>query len=63
MVEEEEDNVDDDLREVGNDSDDDGNNDLFIIPLASKFPNFRVEVYDRWGTRVYNYSNNNLINR
>ncbi len=38
---------------------DDGNNDEFIIPLVSKFPNFRLEVYDRWGTRVFDYSNNN----
>ncbi len=35
----------------------DGNNDLFIIPLVSKFPDFRLEVYDRWGTRLYNYEN------
>jgi len=36
----------------------DGLNDTFIIPFLTQFPNFRVEVYDRWGTRVYDYSNN-----
>ena len=38
---------------------DDGENDTFIIPLLTRFPDFRIEIYDRWGTRVYNYSNNN----
>ncbi len=36
----------------------DGDNDTFIIPLLTRYLNFRMEIYDRWGTRVYNYKNN-----
>ena len=36
----------------------DGDNDTFIIPLLTRYPNFRLEIYDRWGTRVYDYKNN-----
>jgi len=36
----------------------DGDNDTFIIPLLTRYLNFRIEIYDRWGTRVYNYKNN-----
>ncbi|MDY7395984.1 gliding motility-associated C-terminal domain-containing protein, partial [Aureibaculum sp. 2210JD6-5] len=35
----------------------DGDNDYFIVPLLSKYPNFRIEIYDRWGAKVYDYSN------
>ena len=37
---------------------DDGVNDTFIIPLLTGYPDFRIEIYDRWGNRVYNYENN-----
>ena len=35
----------------------DGDNDYFIVPLLSGYPNFRIEIYDRWGNIVYDYSN------
>ena len=41
----------------------DGDNDYFIIPLLSKYPDYRVEVFDRWGAKVYDYSNNGRANR
>ena len=37
---------------------DDGHNDTFIIPLLYSYPDFSIEIFDRWGSRVYNYSNN-----
>ena len=37
---------------------DDGNDDTFIIPLLTGYPDFRLEIYDRWGNRVHNYENN-----
>jgi gliding motility-associated-like protein len=36
----------------------DGVNDTLIIPALAQFPNFRMEVYDRWGNAVYEYDNN-----
>ncbi len=36
----------------------DGNNDTFIIPGLDQSPNFKMEVFDRWGNSVYKYSNN-----
>ena len=36
----------------------DGDNDLFVIPALSLFSNFTIEIYDRWGNIVYDYSNN-----
>ena len=36
----------------------DGVNDTFVIPALSGFPNFRLEIYDRWGNIVYEYDNN-----
>uniref|UniRef100_UPI000E4AB1E4 DUF7507 domain-containing protein n=1 Tax=Aureibaculum luteum TaxID=1548456 RepID=UPI000E4AB1E4 len=35
----------------------DGDNDYFIVPLLSRYPNFRIEIFDRWGAKVYDYSN------
>ncbi|MCK0132658.1 gliding motility-associated C-terminal domain-containing protein, partial [Flavobacteriaceae bacterium F08102] len=35
----------------------DGDNDTFIIPLLSKYPNFSLEIFDRWGQKVHEYSN------
>ena len=36
----------------------DGVNDTFVIPALSGFPNFKLEIYDRWGNIVYKYNNN-----
>uniref|UniRef100_UPI000B4BF9A3 cadherin-like domain-containing protein n=1 Tax=Polaribacter haliotis TaxID=1888915 RepID=UPI000B4BF9A3 len=36
---------------------DDGVNDTFVIPALSKYPNFKLEIYNRWGNQVYDYSN------
>ena len=36
----------------------DGDNDTFIIPLLSKYPNFNLEIFDRWGQKVHEYRNN-----
>jgi len=41
---------------------DDGDNDTFIIPLLTQYPDFRIEIYDRWGTKVYDYRNNGRQN-
>ena len=34
-----------------------------MIPLLSKFPDYRIEIYDRWGAKVYDYSNNGRSTR
>jgi len=36
----------------------DGKNDTLVIPALSQFPDFRIEFYDRWGNKVYQYSRN-----
>ncbi|WP_435416492.1 gliding motility-associated C-terminal domain-containing protein, partial [Polaribacter aestuariivivens] len=36
---------------------DDGVNDTFVIPALSKYPNFKLEIYNRWGNQVYDYEN------
>jgi len=33
-------------------------NDTLVIPALAQFDNFEMEVYDRWGNIVYEYSNN-----
>ncbi|TXD46292.1 tandem-95 repeat protein, partial [Polaribacter sp. IC073] len=35
----------------------DGTNDTFVIPALSKYPNFKLEIFNRWGNQVYDYSN------
>lgn len=36
----------------------DGINDTFeVLGLASKYPNFTMQIYSRWGSLVYKYSN------
>jgi gliding motility-associated-like protein len=40
----------------------DGTNDTFVIPALSQYPNFKLEIFNRWGTTVYNYSNNGKTN-
>ncbi|MCF6347986.1 MAG: gliding motility-associated C-terminal domain-containing protein, partial [Flavobacteriaceae bacterium] len=39
--------------------DGDGVNEELVIPALAQFPNFTMEVYDRWGNIVYEYNNNN----
>ena len=36
----------------------DGLSDVFRIAGLEDFPNFKLQIMDRWGSRVYNYSNN-----
>ncbi|MDY7395986.1 gliding motility-associated C-terminal domain-containing protein [Aureibaculum sp. 2210JD6-5] len=36
----------------------DGLNDTLIIPALAQYDNFEMEVYDRWGNLVYEYSRN-----
>ncbi|WP_348668675.1 gliding motility-associated C-terminal domain-containing protein, partial [uncultured Polaribacter sp.] len=36
----------------------DGTNDTFVIPELSKYPNFKLEIFNRWGNEVYYYNNN-----
>jgi gliding motility-associated-like protein len=41
--------------------DGDGKNDYFLVDNINRFPNNKVEIYNRWGTRVFetsNYDNN-----
>jgi gliding motility-associated-like protein len=40
----------------------DGVNDVFFIPGLVQSPNFKMEVFDRWGNSVYKYSNNGNLN-
>ena len=37
---------------------DDGTNDTFEIPALLKYPNFKIEIFNRWGNKVHDYSNN-----
>ncbi|WP_082711042.1 gliding motility-associated C-terminal domain-containing protein [Myroides odoratus] len=37
--------------------DNDGKNDYFIIENINKYPNNRVEIYNRWGVKVYETTN------
>lgn len=36
---------------------DDGKSDVFQIAGMSDFPNFKLVIFDRWGSEVYNYNN------
>ena len=36
----------------------DGDNDILIIPMLRNYPNFSMEIFNRWGNRVWSYSNN-----
>jgi gliding motility-associated-like protein len=39
--------------------DGDGINDTYeILGITSKYPNFKIQVYNRWGTLVYEYQHN-----
>jgi gliding motility-associated-like protein len=37
---------------------DDGRSDVFEIDGLVDFPNFKLEIFDRWGSELYTYSNN-----
>ena len=34
----------------------DGVNDTLVVPALSEYPNFKMEIYDRWGGKVWEYS-------
>jgi len=36
----------------------DGVNDIFIIPILFNYLDFEIEIFNRWGTKVYYYNNN-----
>jgi gliding motility-associated-like protein len=39
----------------------DGFNDTWVIPALAQYPNFTLEVYDRWGNIVYEYKNEGSV--
>ncbi|MEN8123808.1 MAG: gliding motility-associated C-terminal domain-containing protein, partial [Bacteroidota bacterium] len=39
----------------------DGKNDTFIVTGLAQYPNFTMEVFDRWGNSVYRYENNGSL--
>jgi gliding motility-associated-like protein len=36
----------------------DGVNDVFIVPILFNYLDFEIEIFNRWGTKVYYYNNN-----
>jgi gliding motility-associated-like protein len=40
----------------------DGMSDVFEISGIEDFPEFKIQIYDRWGSEVYNYNNNGNTN-
>jgi gliding motility-associated-like protein len=40
----------------------DGKSDTFKILGLENYPNFKLQIIDRWGTEVYNYNNNGSLN-
>ncbi|WP_299163272.1 gliding motility-associated C-terminal domain-containing protein, partial [uncultured Tenacibaculum sp.] len=40
----------------------DGKNDTFVIPGLVNYLNFNISVYNRWGNKVYNYTNTGTKN-
>jgi gliding motility-associated-like protein len=40
----------------------DGINDTFLVQQLADFLDFKLEIFNRWGTKVYNYSNNGKTN-
>lgn len=40
----------------------DGKSDTFKIGGVQDFPNFKIEIFDRWGGKVFSYSNNGNSN-
>ncbi len=41
---------------------DDGQSDYFKISGLEAYPNFKIKIYDRWGSEVYTYENNGSTN-
>ena len=39
----------------------DGANDYFTVPGLDQYPNFRIDVFNRFGSQVYSYSNNGNV--
>ncbi|WP_145990373.1 gliding motility-associated C-terminal domain-containing protein, partial [Psychroflexus sp. MES1-P1E] len=39
----------------------DGRSDVFKIDGLEDFPNFKLDIFDRWGSELYNYSNNGSL--
>lgn len=39
----------------------DGRSDVFKIDGLEDFPNFKLNIFDRWGSELYNYSNNGSL--
>jgi gliding motility-associated-like protein len=39
----------------------DGVNDTFEIPVLNNYPDFKLEIYNRWGNQVYDYNNKGKI--
>ena len=40
----------------------DGMSDIFEISGIEDFPNFKIQIFDRWGSEVHNYNNNGNTN-
>jgi gliding motility-associated-like protein len=40
----------------------DGINDTFLVQQLADYLDFKLEIFNRWGTKVYNYSNNGKTN-
>ena len=53
------DDTDSNLIPEGFSPNEDGVNDEFVIPLLSQYPNFSIEIYSRYGRKVYKYENKN----
>lgn len=39
----------------------DGYNDTFIIPFLNSYPDYQIKIFNRWGSLVYQYNNDNLL--
>lgn len=40
----------------------DGQSDVFRIGNLDNFPDFKLRIFDRWGSEIYNYNNNGRAN-
>ena len=40
----------------------DGVNDTLVVPALSEYPNFEMKIYNRYGTKIYEYSRNGAAN-
>ena len=39
----------------------DGVNDTFVVPILKQYLNHKIEIFNRWGNKVYDYSNKGKI--